>query len=147
MTEVSGDAHAQSLRCAIHPLGALKTYRYVVILSFEGDLILLSRRRDRLTWETQGGHIEPHETPIDAARRELYEESGALEYDMTPLCDYFGYTETSSSNGMVFVAQIKRRGALPESEMGEARAFPALPDNLTYPHVTPALFACAIDNK
>ncbi len=131
------------LFCNIHPLGALGTYKYVVVLSREGDEILLSRRRDRETWETQGGHVEPGETPMDAARRELYEESGALEFDISPLCDYFGYDDTSSSNGMVFVAGIRRRGPLPESEMAEARTFSALPEHLTYPNVTPALFAYA----
>ncbi len=129
------------LFCTIHPLGALGTYKYVVVLSRENGEILLSRRRDRATWETQGGHIEPGETPMDAARRELYEESGALEFEIAPLCDYFGYDDTSSSNGMVFFAVIKRRGPLPESEMADTRTFGALPENLTYPNVTPILFA------
>ena len=135
------------LFCDIHPLGALKTYKYVVVLSRENGEILLSRRRDRATWETQGGHVEPGETPLDAAKRELYEESGALEFDIAPLCDYFGYDDDSSSNGMVFTAEIKKRGPLPESEMAEACTFPALPNNLTYPNVTPALFAWAASEK
>lgn len=132
------------LFCNIHPLGMLGTYKYVVVLSYEAGKILLSRRCDRATWETQGGHIEPGETPLIAARRELYEESGALDFDIAPLCDYFGYDDASSSNGMVFVAEIHRRGALPASEMGAVRAFDALPDarDLTYPNVTPRLFAC-----
>jgi 8-oxo-dGTP diphosphatase len=131
------------LFCNIHPLGALKTYKYVVVLSHENGAILLSRRRDRATWETQGGHVEPGETPMEAARRELYEESGACEFDIAPLCDYFGYDDESSANGMVFAAEIKSRGPLPESEMAEVRTFQALPQNLTYPNVTPALFQYA----
>lgn len=135
------------LFCNIHPLGTLKTYKYVVVLSRENGEILLSRRRDRTTWETQGGHVEPGETPMDAARRELYEESGTLQYEISPLCDYFGYDDESSSNGMVFFAEIKSRGPLPQSEMAEVRAFSALPQNLTYPNVTPALFAWADAQK
>jgi 8-oxo-dGTP diphosphatase len=131
------------LFCNIHPLGTLETYKYVVVLSRENGEILLSRRRDRTTWETQGGHVEPGETPMEAARRELYEESGALEFEIAPLCDYFGYDDQSSSNGMAFVAEIKSRGPLPESEMAEVRRFSVLPEDLTYPNVTPALFARA----
>jgi 8-oxo-dGTP diphosphatase len=84
---------------------------------------------------------------MDAARRELYEESGALQYEIAPLCDYFGYDDESSSNGMVFIAEIKSRGPLPQSEMAEVRAFSALPENLTYPNVTPVLFAYADARK
>ena len=46
---------------------------------------MLGRHRERDTWEMQGGHIEANETPLEAARRELYEESGALEFIMQPL--------------------------------------------------------------
>ena len=35
-----------------------------------------------------GGHIEPNETIFETARRELYEEMGALEYDIFPVCVY-----------------------------------------------------------
>ena len=53
-------------------LGSLETYKYVVVLSEYNGKILLSRHKDRTTWETQGGHIEDGETPLDAAKRELY---------------------------------------------------------------------------
>lgn len=69
-------------------LGSLETYKYVVVLSEYNGKILLSRHKDRTTWETQGGHIEDGETPLDAAKRELYEKSGAIDFDIEPLCDY-----------------------------------------------------------
>src|SRR5450759_3451320 len=34
--------------------------------------LVLCRHRDRSTWETPGGHIEPGESPREAAVRELY---------------------------------------------------------------------------
>ncbi len=40
---------------------------------------------------------------------------------------------------MVFLAVVKSLGKLPESEMKEVRIFYDLPQNLTYPHVTPKL--------
>ena len=103
---------------------------------------MLSRHRQRSTWETQGGHVEPGETPQEAAERELYEESGAVEYDIRALCDYWAGDETTGegATGMVFHAEIHRRESLPQSEMAEVRLFDALPENLTYPAITPELF-------
>ena len=131
----------RALRCTIHPFGTLPECRFVVVCScFEGKW-LLSRHKSRNTWETQGGHIEPGETPLDAARRELYEESGAEDAELLPVCDYNGYDDFGSANGAVFLAQIRSLGELPESEMAEVRLFATLPGDLTYPQVTPRLFA------
>ena len=130
----------RALRCTIHPFGTLPECRFVVVCScFEGKW-LLSRHKSRNTWETQGGHIEPGETPLDAARRELYEESGAEDAELLPVCDYNGYDDFGSANGAVFLAQIRSLGELPESEMAEVRLFATLPGDLTYPQVTPRLF-------
>lgn len=129
--------------CTVFDTNALKNYKYVVVLSeFEGK-ILLSRHKRRTTWETQGGHIEPGETPLEAARRELYEESGAIDFDIIPLCDYRAGVEGTDdfANGMVFAAHIKALSPLPDSEMAEVRTFDRLPENLTYPEITPVLFA------
>lgn len=123
------------MRCEICELGSFDRCEFVVVLAREGGALLLSRRRDRATWETQGGHVEPGETTLEAARRELYEESGALEYELTALFDY----SYGPSRGRVYLADVKRRGALPPSEMAEARAFDSLPAELTYPDITPAL--------
>lgn len=124
--------------------------KYVVILSrFQGRL-LLSRHKDRTTWETQGGHIEPGESPEAAARRELWEESGATEFTLSPLCMYWASdrpdppemdpTGQWSAYGAVFFADITALGPLPEREMAETRAFPGLPENITYPAITPLLY-------
>ncbi|MBR5287911.1 MAG: NUDIX domain-containing protein [Clostridia bacterium] len=131
------------MRSRICPLGSFDAYRYVVVLSRYQGKILLSRDRARSTWETQGGHVEPGETPLEAARRELFEESGALEYSMIPLCDYRAWDEETGNgaNGVVFAADIIRHGDIPQgSEMAEVRAFDALPPNVTYPAITPMLF-------
>lgn len=118
--------------------GALQNYKYVVVCSKYGDKLLLSRHKERATWETQGGHIEADETPLEAAERELYEESGAVDYTMEPLCDY----EFGGANGMAFRADIRKLALIPpESEMAEVREFEELPENLTYPAITPVLFA------
>ena len=136
----------RSLQCTVHPVGTLGTYTFVVVCSRYDGKWLLSRHRERDTWETQGGHIEPGETPLQAARRELYEESGVRDAELYPVCDYYGFDAQSSANGMVFFAAVHRLEPLPESEIREARLFPALPENLTYPNVTPRLMAEAERN-
>lgn len=131
----------KELRCTIHPLNSLKTYKYTVICSnFEGKWIL-SKHKDRCTWETQGGHIEQGETPFEAAKRELFEESGITDADILPVCDYNGYNSKSNANGMVFLALVHSLGELPESEMQDIALFDALPNELTYPLTSPVLYA------
>jgi len=129
--------------CKTFPLGTCQAYKYVVVFScYQGNL-LLSRHKARSTWETQGGHIEPGETPLDAARRELYEESGAAEYDIHPLFDYWAADDENDSGayGQVFLANIYRLAAIPDSEMAQTGVFDTLPSALTYPSITPVLFA------
>ena len=133
----------RELQCNVHPLGTLGTYKYVVVCSHYEGQWLLSRHKKRDTWETQGGHIEAGETPTDAARRELWEESGVRDALLTPVCDYHGYDSRGYADGVVFLAQIHSLGQLPESEMKEIRLFAELPENLTYPDVTPVLIAQA----
>lgn len=122
-------------------MGELQNYKYVVVCSRYQNKWLLSRHRKRDTWETQGGHIEPGETPMETARRELYEESGVQDAEIYPVCDYYGHDATSHANGMVFLAVIHQLGELPESEMKEVRLFDEMPEKLTYPQVTPLLCA------
>lgn len=133
------------MTCRTYETGSLKQYKYVVILSEYRGKILLSQHKQRTTWETQGGHIEPGETPMEAAKRELFEESGALEYEMEPLCDYWAGEEGTEdwANGMVFRASIRSLGPIPDSEMAWVQCFDVLPGNLTYPAITPVLFAYA----
>ena len=129
--------------CRKRALGTAEKPKFVVVLSYCGGKKLLSRHRARTTWETQGGHIEPGETPLQAAKRELYEESGAAEHAIVPLFDYEAGDDNGSATGVVFRAEITHLGCIPESEMAEVHVFDALPENLTYPNITPHLFRWA----
>ena len=132
------------LECIIYPFGTLPDKVFVVVVSEYEGRIMLSRHRTRETWETQGGHIEPGETPEEAARRELIEESGARRFTLAPVCDYYGYNKAQHSNGSVFFARILEMGDMPESEMAETGLFDVLPEKLTYPNVTPILIEEAV---
>ncbi len=129
-----------ALQCRIYPLGYLERYKYTVICTSYAGRWILSRHKKRSTWETQGGHIETGETPLDCAKRELFEESGICNADLYPVCDYWGFNTQACSNGMVFLAVVHALGALPDSEMQEIKLFDTLPPNLTYPQTSPKLF-------
>lgn len=131
---------AADLRCTVHPLNSLDNYIFTVICSCYNGKYVLSKHKNRDTWETQGGHIEPGETPMECARRELFEESGITDADIYPVCDYYGYDSIGSANGMVFLAVVHSFGDMPESEMERISLFGELPEELTYPNVTPKLF-------
>ena len=75
---------------------------------------------------------------MEAAKRELFEETGSIKFDIEPLCDYYIDMELNGfhykGNGQVYFATIYSFGEIPPySEMGEIGFFDALPDNLTYP--------------
>ena len=116
------------MECRTFSLEELTSPKYVVVFTRYRGKLLLSRHRQRDTWETQGGHIEPGETP------------GAGEFTLIPLCGYRAGDETGSAAGAVFVAQVEALGPLPPLEMAETALFSALPRELTYPGITPVLW-------
>ena len=129
-------------RCTVHPMGTFNDQKFVVILSHMNGKYLLSRHKDRVTWETQGGHIEAGETPLEAAKRELWEESGAVEYTIEPLCDYWASDDIGWATGVVFRAEITKLQDIPEgSEMAEVKLFETLPEEFTYTYISTVLFA------
>ena len=127
-------------------LGELKNYRFVVIFARYQDKWLYCRMKGADTWGTAGGRIEKStdgeytETPLEAAKRELYEETGALKFDITPAFDYSVSIPTESSNGQVFFATIHELGELPEYEMAEVGLFNSIPDKMRFPKILPVLY-------
>jgi len=91
-------------RCKVYTddLGALNAYRYTVIFARYKDKWLYCRAKNRDCYETAGGHIEQDEKPLEGAKRELYEETGATNFDITPAFDYSVHVQTVYSNGQVF---------------------------------------------
>ncbi len=130
---------------AVFPIGALAQYKYVVIFARYQGKWLFCRHKQRATIETAGGHIEPGETPLDAAKRELWEETGAVRAEVAPLFDYAAEDAMSGASGAVFLAEIEALGELPKQfEMAGRQFFDRLPDEdekdiWTYPAITPVL--------
>jgi 8-oxo-dGTP diphosphatase len=131
------------MKCTVYKLGKLKKYEYVVTFTRYKDKWIICKHKERNTWETSGGHIEPGETPIEAAKRELREETGAVDFVIKPVCDYWACDEPHEtenmelSNGQVFLAHVNTLGEIPkDSEMECIDFFDEFPRNLTYPDIT-----------
>ncbi len=116
----------------------------VVPARYQGRWIFC-KHRQRDTWELPGGHREPGEPILKAAHRELWEETGAREYDLRPLTAYSVTQNGRQRFGMLFLADVTELGPLPELEIEKIGFFDTIPKALTYPQVIPRLMERVVE--
>ena len=115
--------------------------QFAVILSRAGGKWVLCKHRDRTTLEIPGGHRESGETVEKTARRELYEETGAVEFTLRPVCIYsVSQNGQSESFGGLYYADIAAFEPELYNEIEKIVLADELPEgNWTYPDIQPRL--------
>ena len=118
------------LEVKIYDLGYCeeKEYSRVICVSKYKDKYVFSYNEKRKGWEIPGGHIEEGETWEEAAKREMYEETGATKIKVTPVAVY-----KISQFGLLCYCEIEELKELPNYEMSKIMFSDDLPDNMTYP--------------
>ena len=144
-------AEIVTMKFEIFPFNSFHRYFSADVMALYKGKWLFCMHKERTTWEHPSGWIEEDETPLEAAKRELQEETGAVAFDMEPLCDYFIDGELGGyhykGNGQVYFAVVHTLGEIPpDSEMGKIGLFESLPDALTYP-ILRDYFEIAVQKK
>jgi len=114
---------------------------YSVVTARYNDKWVFVRHHERSTFEIPGGHIENDETPFEAAKRELMEETGALKFNLVCVATYSVTIDSETRYGKLYFAEIFEIGDIPDvSEIEEITFLNNLPDPVTYPEIQPHLF-------
>lgn len=120
--------------------------KFAVILSKSEGKWVFCKHKERDTYEVPGGHREPEETIEETAKRELQEETGAIDFELQPVCVYsvLGKTRVNERSdeetfGMLYFADIKTFEKELHSEMEKIILTDSLPTQWTYPLIQPKL--------
>ena len=132
---------------AFFPNVADELLKFAVIISKHNGKWVFCKHKERDTYEVPGGHREPYESIVETAKRELSEETGALHFDIFPVCVYSvtGKNRVNQTGeetyGMLFFANIETFESELHSEMECVSFFDNLPTEWTYPLIQPLLIA------
>jgi 8-oxo-dGTP diphosphatase len=114
--------------------------KYAVIITRYNENWIFVRHKDRQTWEIPGGRRELNEDIIKTMKRELFEETGAVEFSIEPVCIYSVESEHEKSYGLLCYSEVEKFGEKLDYEIAERQEFKNIPNELTYPKIQPKLF-------
>ena len=119
--------------------------KFAVIISKTNGKWVFCKHKERDTYEIPGGHREENESVLETAKRELREETGALNFSISPICVYsvIGKNKVNETGeetyGMLFLADIKTFEPELHSEIEKVLITDTLVENWTYPLIQPKL--------
>ena len=119
--------------------------KFAVIISQSNGKWVFCKHKERDTYEVPGGHREEGEDILETAKRELWEETGAVKFGIEPLCVYSvtgknSVNETGEESfGLLCFAEIEEFSGKLESEIEKVELMDELPENWTYPLIQPIL--------
>lgn len=114
--------------------------KFAVIVALYDGKFVLCKHKNRFTYELPGGHRENNEDILTTAKRELYEETGAINFSLKEICDYSvlgkdGIISVDEETyGKLFYSEITEFESTIDSEIEKIELFDSIPySNLTYP--------------
>ena len=124
--------------------------KFAVIISKSQGRWVFCKHKERDTYEVPGGHREEGETILETAKRELNEETGAIDFSIHKICAYsvIGKNRVNESGeetyGMLYYADIKEFDKEIHSEIEKIVLLDELPSEWlpsewTYPLIQPFL--------
>ena len=113
--------------------------KFAVIVSKYNGKWVFCKHKERNTFECPGGHREAEESIDETAKRELWEETGAIKYRLQPVCIYAVEKDGEETFGMLYFAEISEFEKLPNFEMEKIEFFDEIPHEWTYPLIQPVL--------
>ena len=119
--------------------------KFAVIISQSNGKWVFCKHKERDTYEVPGGHREAGEVIYETAKRELQEETGAIKFEIKPICVYSvtGKTRVNDTGeetfGLLCFAEITEFAKELHSEMEKVVLMDELPENWTYPLIQPKL--------
>lgn len=119
--------------------------KFAVIIAKYGDKWIFCKHKERDTLEVPGGHREAEERIDDTAKRELFEETGAKDFTIEPVCVYSVSGKNRANEignemfGMLYFARITEFEEELHSEIEKVFILDKLPTEWTYPMIQPEL--------
>ncbi|MGN6496361.1 MAG: NUDIX hydrolase [Tsuneonella sp.] len=104
----------------------------IIATDLDGRLMLVRHHYGPQSWALPGGWIKPGEDPADAARRELFEETGCTARSLALVETLSEEISGSPHTAYVFHAKVDEFPRPDNREVREARFFPthSLPEPL-----------------
>ena len=122
-----------------------KLLKFAVIISKSNGKWVFCKHKERDTYEVPGGHRESGEQIDMTARRELQEETGAVDFTIEPVCvnTVTGKNSVNDTGeemfGRLYYDEINKFDDERDREMQKVVLFDELPSEWTYPLIQPKL--------
>ena len=120
--------------------------QFAVIIAKTNGKWVFCKHRERDTYEVPGGRREAGETILETAKRELREETGAIDFNLKPVGVYsvkgktrYNQNEEDEKFGMLFVADIFSFENELHNEIEKILICDQLVETWTYPDIQPRL--------
>ena len=119
--------------------------KFAVVISQSNGKWVFCKHKERDTYEVPGGHREAGENILETAKRELQEETGAVKFEIKPICVYSvtGKNRVNDTGeetfGLLCFAEIIEFAKGLHSEMEKVVLMDELPEDWTYPLIQPKL--------